>query len=441
VPLQHGFGVDTSRLNSIAAEFGTPVYVLDLDRLGDNLDRLVAGVGPDKLLYSLKTNYLPEVTRVVREHGLGVDVVSGYELRAAISAGFDGDQIVFNGPVKTPEELAVAVDSGIFVNIDSEEEIDVLAALARERNQILRVGLRVFPPDDVYRTGTDRRFRAVPSKFGWPIDGGDAQRIAEKVATRPELRLSGLHCHLGSQITSGSALRDAIGAVVDWMVETGIGASMQTLNFGGGFPVPGIRRYLGGAGGPSRVVAPAADGDGRLPDDPITVVRAVRQLLADRGLSGPVVCWEPGRAVVSDTMVLLTTVMSVKRTVHGNWVMLDGGLNLIPTAGPAEWHDIHALSGGGPTEPFFVAGPMCYEGDVFSLSTDLPGDIGRGDLVAIHDAGAYTLSRATSFNRPRAAVVAVNRDDHWLCWRAETDADIFSFAEPMPTSFTSPVQG
>jgi diaminopimelate decarboxylase len=113
-------------------------------------------------------------------------------------------------------------------------------------------------------------------------------------------------------------------------------------------------------------------------------------------------------------------------------VLLDGGLSLLPTAGVAERHEYQALRTGAPNESFLLGGPLCYEGDVFSLAARLPGDIRAGDRVVIGDAGAYGVTRATSFNRPRAAVVSVSGDVAELCWRQENDEDIFRFQVTKP---------
>lgn len=418
-------GVD---LAALAERWGTPLFVLDEDRLRTNLRRIAGQVGPGDVLFSFKTNFLPAVTEVVREEGAGVDVVSGYELRAALRAGFPPDRIVFNGPVKKPEELRAAVDAGVFVNIDSEEEIDVLAALAAERGRPLAVGLRVFPPHDVYAGAPPLPDRATPSKFGWPIAGGDADRLVDAISTREELRLTGLHCHLGSQLTSVAALLEALDGVCTWAAKVvADGVPLEVLNFGGGFGVPGIQRIKGAVAGLSQVKAATAPVE-QEDFDPAALASGVRELLDRHGLSGRRVCWEPGRAVVSDAMLLLTQVQAVKRTSAGTWVLLDGGLNLLPTAGVAERHRYEALRQDAPDEQFFLGGPLCYEGDVFTLDARLPADIRAGDYVAVHDAGAYSVTRATSFNRPRAAVAVVRGDEATLCWRAEEDEDIFRFA-------------
>lgn len=417
-------------LAGIAADHPTPLYVLDLDRLAANLAGLHRALAPDEVLFSLKTNYLPAVLEVVRESGSGVDVVSGYELRAALAAGFPGDRIVFNGPVKTAGELAAAVEAGVFVNIDGEEEIAALSAIAAGRE--LPVGLRVFPAEDVYAPEGERRRRRLPSKFGWPIEGGDADRMAGLIAAAPGLRLAGVHCHLGSQILNAQALLAAFDTVIDWVAASGFADQLTVLNLGGGFGVSGIHRHQGATAGLSQLHPVDGGPVQRRALNVGAVSAGVRELLRRRGLDRLRVCWEPGRAAVSDAVTLLTSVRGIKRTSLGSWAVLDGGLNLLPTAGLTEDHRITALRPAAEFASYRVGGPLCYEGDVFTLDARLPADLAVGELVAIEDAGAYSISRATSFNQPRAAVVAVRGTSHRLVWRAEQDADIFSFAQQVP---------
>ncbi|MGC9666039.1 diaminopimelate decarboxylase family protein [Planosporangium sp. 12N6] len=435
-------GLSAALLHEVAETWGTPVYVLSPQRLRANLDTLARALAPARILYSLKTNYLPAVTTMLRAAGAGVDVVSGYELRAALDAGFPTDRIVFNGPVKTAAELRDAVDAGVFVNIDGEEEIEILSRLAAGRAEPLPVGLRVYPPEDVYPSVDryppgapypepgDRPVRRLPSKFGWPIATGDADRMVERILDCSALRLTGVHCHLGSQITRTDALLAAMGSLIGWVAELRRRAPVERLNVGGGIGVPGIQRIPGAVAGLSEVRAAREEP----PPPPLSVPgfgAGLRELLRAYGLTGLTLECEPGRALVSDAMALVTRVVGVKRTGQGTWVLLDGGLNLLPTAGVAERHRYELLRDGtsrAPEEPVMLGGPLCYEGDVFSLTADLPGDVHTGDVVVVHDAGAYSVTRATSFNRPRIPVVAVSDGRSALCWRGESYEDIFRFA-------------
>lgn len=404
----------------LADEWGTPLYVVSLDQLASNARSVGACLGDARLLYSVKTNYLPAITRRIRELGLGVDVVSGYELTAALDSGFTGENIVFNGPVKCQEELALAVRNGVYVNIDGLEEIDHLELLAAERDSPLPVGLRIYPPGDVY-ADDPLTPRAVPSKFGWPIADGTADAVANRITARSWLRLTGVHCHLGSQITSAATLLGVLRPVLDWTARLRSRAGITRLDIGGGFGVPGIQRVSGAGVDPRRIQpVPAGAGKPGPSFDLAGFSSGLRRLLREYGLDDLEIYAEPGRALVSSAAVLLTRVASLKRLRDHTWVILDGGLNLLPTAGMAERHRLVALRRATADVPYLVGGPVCFEGDVFGIDIPLPADLRIGDLVAIHDAGAYGFSRASSFNKLRAATVIVDDGVPRLAWRAES---------------------
>lgn len=421
------FGLDDPV--KLADEYGTPFYLVSLDELTSNARRVSACLGDVRLLYSVKTNYLPAITRRIRELGHGVDVVSGYELKAALDSGFSGENIVFNGPVKCREELALAIRNGVYVNIDGLEEIDQLELLAAEQGSPVPVGLRVYPPGDIH-ADDPLTPRALPSKFGWPIADGTADAVANRILGRSWLRLTGVHCHLGSQITSASALLGVLKPVLDWTARLRSRAGITRLDIGGGFGVPGIQ-MVKGAGTDLRYIqrAPAAEeGKPGQAFDMAEFASGLRRLLKEYGLDDLKIYAEPGRLLVSSAAVLLTRVASLKRLPDHTWVILDGGLNLIPAAGLAIRHRVTALRHGAAEVPCLVGGPLCFEGDVFGIDIPMPADLRVGDLVAIHDAGAYGFSRASSFNKLRAATVVVDDGVPRLAWKAETYPELMRLA-------------
>lgn len=423
---------DCDLLVRLARSFGTPAYVLDVQRLVANYRAFAAELGAvaarTRVLFSLKTNYLPAAVRPLHAAGAGVDVVSGYELTIALRMGIPGADIVFNGPAKTPDDLAAAVAAGVFVNIDGIEEIGWLAQLARPAGRRLDVGLRVQAGEDLHAAPGAPSRRQYPSKFGWPVDSGDADRILGLINAEPALRLVGIHVHLGSQLTEAARYEAALREVGSWVVRARLAAPIDRVNVGGGFPVPGIRRFTGVAHGLTGV-KPLAIADDKVPYPVPGLLDELTTVLRELGLGDLTIIAEPGRAIVSDAMTLISTVASVKELRDGRWVLLDAGLNLLPTAGAAEKHSFECLTGDrAPLATAMVAGPLCYEGDVFGLDIPLPQRIKVGDVVAIRDAGAYSVTRATSFNRLRCKVISVTDDKVELSWRDETVDDILRFA-------------
>lgn len=422
---------DRDLLIRLARSYGTPAYVLDVGRLVDNYRAFAAELSAvaarTRVLFSLKTNYLPAAVRPLHAAGAGVDVVSGYELEIALRMGIPGTDVVFNGPAKAQGDLAAAVRAGVFVNIDGIEEIGWLAQAARSAGRRLDVGLRVQAGEDLHAPPGAPSRRQYPSKFGWPVDSGDADRILALINAEPDLRLVGVHVHLGSQLTEAARYEAALREVGCWVARARQVAPIDRINVGGGFPVPGIRRFTGVAHGLTGV-KPLAIADDKVPYPVPGLFGELTAVLRELGLDDLAVIAEPGRAVVSDAMTLLSTVASVKELRDGRWVLLDAGLNLLPTAGAAEKHLFECLTCDGTQVATMVGGPLCYEGDVFGLDIPLPQRIKAGDVVVIRDAGAYSVTRATSFNRLRCKVISVTGDEVELSWRDETVDDILRFA-------------
>ena len=430
----------------VAARHGTPAFVFDPARLHDNARALLAhwdGAFPrSRLYYSYKTNYLPEVCGALHGLGIGADAVSGYELEHAARLA-PGLPVVFNGPMKSEPELARALALGATINLDCVEEIDRLCALvAPERRAAVRLGVRVNPGGQLFDSD-DASFVAAHlaaqarSKFGWSIDDGGAAMLVRRVRERG-FEVRAVHCHLGSQITSAARYLAAVRTVLDFVVRLrSEGDPVEELNVGGGFGVPGLVRRRRGwraerdAHRGRAVVAETAE-----TFDMARLCAGLAAALDERGmLDELVVACEPGRYLVSDAFELLTRVVGVKRRSSGNWLILDGGLNLMPTAAMGERRRLRFPSRPDPervgVDGYLAAigGPLCYEGDVLMGEELVPEGIRAGDLVRISDAGAYTVSRGTNFNRARAPVVM--REDQGTCreiWARETYEDIFGFS-------------
>jgi diaminopimelate decarboxylase len=435
-----------SLIREMVHEHGTPLYILDLVALRRNYARVAAAfqrcTADVEIFYSLKTNYLPIVASTLRSLGAGADVVSEYEMMAALVAGFSSNRIVFNGPYKTLNELEVAAAEGILVNIDGDFDAHALQAIACRTGRRIPVGLRVNPGVNVY-TSSDPTYNAVAtesakaSKFGWSILHGDADRMVDLVAGQSHLQLEAIHCHLGSQITDTSAYVGALDKVFEFVARlkgSGTGSRISRLNIGGGFGVPGIYRDRSGPLHHIRRLEgfiPSRESYTFQLDE---LVAWINEALVRFDLSGLAIACEPGRLVVSDAMCLVASVGTVKRSSAGNWIIVDAGLNLLPTAGPSEEHRIHMIGEHeSAQDTFSIGGPLCYDADVFGRDQVFPADVKRDDLVLILDAGAYSVSRSTNFIRPRAPVVAVDGDRHELCWRRESFEDVFSFR--VKTSF------
>jgi diaminopimelate decarboxylase len=435
-------GWDQERLVDIAQRHGSPVHVLDagrLDRATEYLLEVLGGLGRTaRAYYSVKTNYLPFLLRRLAGHGMGADVVSGYELEAALAAGFDPTAMVFNGPVKTDAELATAVRHGVRVNIDGEQEIAALEGIAARAGYPIEVGIRVSPgvavstsSDPSYRAQVDRA--AARNRFGWPAGSPQLARLVERVAEAPHLSLTAVHAHLSSQIVHQDLMLQALERVLDEAAALHRRFGLREVNIGGGFGVPGIRRPRSG---PLSAVWSLQGGTPAQDDEPfLDVARLLPELdklMQNRGLEGVALACEPGRWLVSDAMSMVTRVMSRRELPEARWLILDGGNNVAPWAGSGEVHRLTPIGREFSAQQgtWSVAGPLCYENDIHAASVELPEDIRPGDLLCLHDTGAYSLGRSNNFIRTRAAVVAIDGDQEELVWRAETGADVFRLADP-----------
>jgi diaminopimelate decarboxylase len=433
-----------SELRRLALTYGTPLFILDRAYLQRRMQTFVGtwkrAFPLGEIYYSYKTNYLPDVCRAAHASGMGADAVSGYELEHARRM-CPQLPIVFNGPMKTRTELKLALDIKARINIDCEEEIDRLSELCAGHQADYEVGLRVNPGSAVFGS-KDRSFVSAHrlamqrAKFGWPIESGHAARIAAKIASRG-FRLTSIHCHLGSQITEQRLHFDAVGRVLDFVKTLRRGGSViREVNIGGGFGVPGMVRQRRGWWSAVKQQMEEPLDEGQTYDiDLGWIVTSLKQALVERGLTDVAISCEPGRYVVSSAMVLLTTIMGVKPLDGRTWVVIDGGQNLMPTAAFGERRRMRFIASGGweltdhDRMPCWIGGPLCYEGDTIMQDVSCPQNIVADDFVAISDAGAYTVSRSTNFNRARAPVISVGDDGDRQIWAREEYDDVFALGK------------
>ncbi|MDI9632567.1 MAG: diaminopimelate decarboxylase [Methanolinea sp.] len=403
-------GIDCEAL---AGRFGTPLYVTDQDRIVSlyrSFREALASRYPNvKVLYAAKANGNLAVLRALAREGAGADVFSSGELTLALMAGMRPEDLLFNGSSKSAADLALAVEKGVAVSLDSIDELHQLDRISREAGEVTRVAFRVNPALDV---PTHRKIATglATSKFGIPHA---MVKDAYGEATACEgVEPVGIHCHIGSQILDvepfAQAARVMAGIVRDL---AGMGIRLEFVDLGGGLGIP-YRRSQG-----EEAPTPGEYAD--------AVVPPVREL--SRELGTTLSLWvEPGRFLVADSTVLLTRVNSVKRA-HKNFVNVDAGFNLLvrPAMYDAYHEVVVAGKAGAPgTEVYTVTGPICESGDILAEDRLLPR-VAAGDLIAVLDAGAYGFAMSSQYNgRPRCAEVLVHRGEAALMRRAETIADL-----------------
>lgn len=404
-------------LSAIAAAIGTPAWVYGAGTMRARLSALEAALAgvPHRVHYALKANATHGVLQVLRAAGAGADVVSGGELFRARRAGFAPQDIVFDGPGKSTDELREAVRLGVLViNVESHGEAELLAALAAAEGAVVAVGLRVNPEVTVENFHHYISTGEAGDKFGIPVD--DAFGVAAFVAGQPSLRLVGLHMHVGSQLHTFDAFDAAIAKLAGLLdrirAELPAAASSLTLlDLGGGLPVA----YATGDAGPDF----AAYGD------------VVRRAHARTGCE---ILLEPGRVLVAEAGVLLTRVRYRKRSGGKEYVIVDAGMNdLIRPPLYDAFHAIEAVADGDATLTADVVGPVCESGDFFGHDRTL-APVAPGDLVVLRTAGAYGSVMSSNYNaRPRAAEVLVDGERFAVVRQRESYEDLVRLEPESPT--------
>lgn len=357
----------------------TPFYYYDVKLLQDTLDmvKTEAGKYDYHVHYAVKANANPRILSIIAENGLGADCVSGGEVQAALDAGFPSAKIVFAGVGKADWEINLGLDNDIFCfNVESAVELDILNELAAAKNKVASVALRINPEVDAH-THAKITTGMKENKFG--INLSQLGQVLDNLSVLKNVKLIGIHCHIGSQITDMSAFRNLAIRVNEIQEELEArGIVIENLNFGGGL---GIDYYH-----PNHLPIPAFD----------NYFAVFKKLLKVR--PGQQVHFEPGRSVVAQCGSLISQVLYVKEGETKKFAILDAGFTeLIRPAMYDAYHRIENISSDEAIELYDVVGPICESSDVFGKEVEL-NKAHRGDLIALRSAGAYGEVMASQYN-------------------------------------------
>ena len=402
-----------ARLSELASRFGTPLYVYSraaLETAWRAFDDALSGM-PHQVCFAVKANSNLAVLDALARLGSGFDIVSGGELERVLAAGGDPGSVIFSGVGKSREEMRAGLEAGIrSFNVESVSELERLADVASGLGRVAPVALRVNPDVDP-KTHPHIATGLASSKFGIPI--AEARAVYAAGARLPSLRMTGVGCHIGSQITSLGPFRDALGrvaALVDELARDGIG--ITDVDVGGGLGI----RYRD-----------------ETPPSPAEYVAVVRRALGGRPVT---VYLEPGRAVCGNAGVLLARVEYIKDNADARFAIVDAAMNdFIRPALYDGWSRIVPCErrGGEGRAVYTVAGPVCESGDFLGRDREL--DVEEGDLVAILSAGAYGFVMSSNYNsRPRAAEVMVDGERVHLVRRRERANDLYALESRLPSS-------
>ena len=409
-------------LAALAEQYGTPLYLYDEARIRNRCKtyltaaKSVFGDGC-RVLYASKAASFKRIYEIMKEEGMGVDVVSMGEIRTATLAGYPLENAYFHSNNKTDTDINYAMDRGVghFV-VDNAEELYRIDFFASKRGIRQKVLLRITPGIDPHTYAAVATGK-VDSKFGSAIETGQADKMVDIALSLPRVDLCGFHCHVGSQIFDAEVYLATTRVMLNFVksVEDRCGFICRELDIGGGLGV----RYVESQ--------PELDITGAI----VSVGEAMKKQCAELGIKMPVIAFEPGRSIVADAGLTLYTVGTVKRIPgYKAYVSVDGGMTDNPR---------YALYGSPYTilpvkcdipdgaGLYTVVGRCCESGDILQENIPLPDDIKRGDLIACLTTGAYNYAMASNYNRiPRPPVVMLRDGDSYLAVRRETPDDVVS---------------
>lgn len=397
-------------LARVAEQFGTPCYVYSRAALTSAWrDFDAAFAGRDHLLcYAVKANPNIGVLNIFARLGSGFDIVSGGELARVIAAGGDPGKVVFSGVGKTAGEMRAALQAGILCfNVESAPELELLNRIAGELGVTAPVSLRVNPDVDA-KTHPYIATGLKENKFGVAYD--DALAVYRRARDLPHLRIEGVDCHIGSQLTEVTpfvAALERVLALVDALAADGI--AVHHIDLGGGL---GIRYH---------------------DETPPPVTEYAKSVIKTLGSRKHKLLFEPGRLLTGNAGVLLSEVLFLKHGQDRNFAVVDAAMNdLMRPALYEAWHDVLPLcatAAGGRV--YDIVGPVCESGDF--LARDRQLSVNAGDLIAIASAGAYGMSMSSNYNtRPRAAEIMVDGDRMHLIRDRETVAQLLAPEHRLP---------
>lgn len=409
-------GVDAVEL---VREFGTPLYVMDERTIRGHCRTFQKSIednygGNGLTVYASKAFNCKEMCRIIKDEGLGIDVVSGGELYTALSVDFPPERIVFHGNNKTEEEIKTALEAGVGrIVVDNLFELRTIEQMAQRLNKNAGVMIRIKPGIDAH-THNFIRTGQIDSKFGFALETGEAFSAVKEVLEQKNVTLKGVHCHIGSQIFEIEPFKAAAEVMLGFMakVKEELCYEIKELNLGGGFGI----RYL-------------IDDDAKLYKTFMEQVSVtVKETCKRLKLNIPFIMIEPGRAIVGPAGTTLYTVGAVK-TIPGirNYVSVDGGMTDNPRyiLYQSEYSIAVANKIDEPADYIAtIAGRCCESGDLIQEEAKIQTPE-AGDILAVFCTGAYNYSMASNYNRvPRPAVVMIKDGKPRLIIKRESYEDM-----------------
>lgn len=400
-------------LEHIADQVGTPCYVYSRATLERHWHAFDSAFGdyPHLVCYAVKANGNLAILNLLARLGSGFDIVSGGELRRVIAAGGDPARTVFSGVCKQDWELKEALEAGVrCFNIESEGELENLSVVAARMGKVAPISVRINPDVDA-KTHPYISTGLHNNKFGLPVE--TAMAVYRNASEDPNIEISGVACHIGSQLTELGPYNDALGRVLDFILALeSIGITIDHIDFGGGL---GVRYH------------------DETPPSPAEYWEILNQQLSSRGITLPITI-EPGRAIVGNAGILLTQVNFLKLSASTRFCIVDAGMNdLIRPALYQAYQEIVPIKQNSDAKPdrYDVVGPICESGDF--LGKDRLLRVAKNDLLAVRTAGAYAAVMASNYNaRPRPAEVMVDGEHFYIVRERESLQQLYQGEQLIP---------
>lgn len=404
-------GIEASAL---AKQYGTPLYVMEEDiirKVCQSYTSLIVDNSLNgKIAYAGKAFMTTAICKLIESEGLYLDVVSEGEFLTAMNASFDASRIYYHGNNKTEHELETAIKNGVgCIIIDSEQEIRIVDAFAAKYGRIQNVGLRIKPGVDAHThkyilTGNE------DSKFGFGIDDGTADEMLKEISSCSNIKLSALHCHIGSQIFELESFVLTVDIMTDYAkhIKDDFGFTVSEIDFGGGFGI----HYI--------------NSDKPLPFDSYikTIAETLKKCAAEKGLGEIGFVVEPGRSIVGEAGTTLYSIGAIKDIPNiRKYISVDGGMTDNPRTALYQAEYLCAIADKMNEDAdtlVSVAGRCCESGDMLIWNVKIPKPEYK-DILAVFSTGAYNYSMASNYNKvPHPAVVLVKDGKSALMVKRQT---------------------
>ena len=399
--------IEDVKLTDIAQKFGTPAYVYSKKHILDQINFLQNALSDiDHLIcFAVKANSNLSILKLFKECGCGFDIVSGGELQRVLTVDSLNSKIVFSGVGKSVSEIEMALNNNILAfNVESEEELFRINDVSQRLSKIAKVSIRVNPNVDA-KTHPYISTGLKDNKFG--IDETSAIKLYKKAAKLDHIKITGIDCHIGSQLTDLSPFEDAfikLASLIDELESNQI--AIEHIDIGGGIGISYNNEDI----------------------SPIDFyVQMIKKYLLKYNKK---IILEPGRFLIGKAGLMLTNVEYIKKSEHKNFVLVDAAMNdLMRPSLYNAFHEVINLSNTQDSNDIFdIVGPICETGDFLAKDRNIKAN--QGDILAIMDAGAYGFSMSSNYNsRPRIPEVMVDKDEFYLIRERENFSDLIAHEE------------